>query len=367
MAGVPDPVNILLVDDQAKNLVVLEGLLEQPGRNLLQATSGNDALRLLLKHEVALALLDVEMPGMDGYEVAQLMRAREQTRFVPIIFITAGDRSEERTFRGYEAGAVDFLYKPINAHTLTSKVNVFLELFRKGRELEQTSAALREKIADLENVAHTLGHDLRAPLRSIVGFSRILEEELGGKLDGDAKKALERVVQGGQRMSQMVDGLYTLLRVSSAERGSADVDTAVVLRDVIENLRGDLAPAGANVTSDALPRVRGSTVLIGQILQNLIANAVRFRGPEPPAIHVSAERSGDAWRFAVRDNGIGIDPRDRARVFKLYERVDARTSGTGVGLALCRRAVERLGGTIWVGDHDRPGTTFYFTIPASPP
>jgi signal transduction histidine kinase len=317
----------------------------------------------LLKHEIALALLDVEMPGMDGYEVAQLMRSHEQTRLVPIIFVTAGHRSEERTFRGYEVGAVDFLYKPINAHTLTSKVAVFLELFRKGRELERTSAALREKVADLENVAHTLGHDLRAPLRSILGFSRILEEELGDKLDGEAKKALDRVTQGGQRMSQMVDGLYTLLRLSAAERGSADVDTGAVFRDVVENLRGDLTPAGATVTCGDLPRVRANAVLIGQILQNLIANAVRFRGAEPPAIHVGADHTGEGWRFSVRDNGIGIDPRDRARVFKLYERVDARSGGTGVGLALCRRAVEKLGGTIWVGDHDRPGTTFYFTIP----
>jgi two-component system, sensor histidine kinase and response regulator len=369
-----DTVNILLVDDQPKNLIVLEGLLEQPGRELLRATSGNEALRFLLKHEVALALLDVEMPGMDGYEVAQLMRSREQTRLIPIIFVTAGDRSEERQFRGYEAGAVDFLYKPINAHTLTSKVNVFIDLFRKTRELarvnaalEHATAALREKIADLEDVSHTLGHDLRAPLRSIRGFSQILAEELGDKVDGDAKRALERVMQGGERMTKMLDGLYSLLRVSSAERGSADVDTAAVFRDVVENLRGDLAAAGATVTSDALPRVRGNTVLIGQILQNLIANGVKFRGAEAPAIHVGAERIADAWQFSVRDNGPGIAPDDRARVFKLYERISSASAGTGVGLALCRRAVEKLGGTIWVGDNAAPGATFYFTVPDPAP
>ena len=366
-----DPVSILIVDDQPKNLTVLEGLLEQPGVQLVRATSGNDALRCLLKQEVALVLLDVEMPGMDGYEVAQLMRAREQTRLIPIIFVTAGDRSEERTFRGYEAGAVDFLYKPINSHTLTHKVNVFLELFRKTRQLErvnrtlqETSESLREKVADLENVSHTLGHDLRSPLRSIIGFSRVLAEELGETLEGDAKSALERVMQGGERMSRMVDGLYALLRVSSSERGSAEVDTAIVLRDVVENLRSDLDAAGATVSSASLPRVRGNTVLVGQILQNLIANAIKFRGAEPPAIQVSARRVTDAWQFSVRDNGVGIAPADRARVFKLFERVDAKSAGTGVGLALCRRAVEKLGGTIWVDANEgAPGATFFFTVP----
>src|SRR5690349_19274144 len=126
----PTPVNLLLVDDKPENLVVLDELLKHPDRELLKATSGNDALRILLKHEVALVLLDVEMPRMAGYEIAQIMRSADMTKLVPIIFVTAGDRSEERTFRGYEAGAVDFLYKPINPHTLKSKVNVFIELYR---------------------------------------------------------------------------------------------------------------------------------------------------------------------------------------------------------------------------------------------
>src|SRR6185503_373184 len=174
-------VNILLVDDKQENLVALEQLLEQPGRQLICAHSGNDALRLLLKHEFAVVLLDVEMPAMDGYEVAELMRSAERTRLVPIIFVTSGDRSEERTFRGYEAGAVDFLYKPISAHTLKSKVDVFVDLYRKTQQLtqanstlERTSALLREKISDLENVSQTLSHDLRAPLRSIRSFTQIL-------------------------------------------------------------------------------------------------------------------------------------------------------------------------------------------------
>src|SRR5215510_4721099 len=136
------PVNILLVDDKSENLMALEEVLRQPDRQLFRAGSGNDALRLVLKHDFAVVLLDVEMPGMDGYETAQLMRSAERSKLVPIIFVTAGDRSDERAFRGYETGAVDFLYKPLNIHTLKCKVDVFVELYRKTRELARANEAL---------------------------------------------------------------------------------------------------------------------------------------------------------------------------------------------------------------------------------
>jgi len=363
-------VNLLLVDDKPENLVVLAELLEQPDRKLLKATSGNEALRLLLKNEVALVLLDLEMPGMDGYEVAQLMRAVEGTRLVPIIFVTAGDRSEERTFRGYEAGAVDFLYKPINAHTLRSKVNVFIDLHRKraelqrvNAELESTSASLREKITDLENVSHTLSHDLRAPLRSIRSFAQIVAETQLDKLDDEGRDALTRVIKAADRMARMVDDLYRLLRLSGDEAAASDVSTVAVLDEVVAGLRSDLEQVQATVTYDGLPTVRGNRQLLAQIFQNLIANAIQFRGPEQPRVTITAQRLAKDWRFSITDNGVGIQKEDRERVFRLFQRASSDGSGSGVGLTLCKRAVEKLGGTIWVAPDDPPGTTFCFTIP----
>jgi two-component system, sensor histidine kinase and response regulator len=363
-------VNILLVDDKPENLVALEELLRDPGRRLVKASSGNDALRMLLKHDFAVVLLDVEMPEMDGYEVAQLMRSTERTRLIPIVFVTAGDRSEERTFRGYEAGAVDFLYKPIEAHTLTSKVDVFVELYRKTHELaaanadlERTTAMLHDKIADLENVSYTLSHDLRGPLRSINAFAHILAESLAGALDADQRDALDRVQRGSRRIAEMVDELFELLRVGSQNAPRAPVDVASVLAGVLEALRGDIARSGVRVTCDALPTVHSNRMLVGQILQNLIANAIKFCGDREPAVHVTAQRRDDAWEFAVRDNGIGIRAEERERVFRMFERVGGSdVAGTGVGLALCKRAVEKLGGRIWFESVPGEGTTFYFTI-----
>jgi len=366
-------VNILLVDDKQENLVALEELLRKPDRWLVKASSGNDALRLLLKHEFAVVLLDVEMPAMDGYEVAELMRSTERTRLVPIIFVTAGDRSEDRTFRGYEAGAVDFLYKPIDAHTLETKVGVFVELYRKTRELgqanaelERTSSLLRDKVADLENVSQTLSHDLRAPLRSIRGFTQVLAESLAGKLDAEQADAIERVLQAGARMAGMIDELFELLRLGAQDAPCTPVDVAGVVAGVLDNLRSDISTHSAQITCDELPTVHTNRGLLGQLLQNLISNAIKFHAAGPPVVHVGAKRRVDGWELAVRDNGLGIGADDQQRVFRMFERVTSSVPGTGVGLALCKRAIGKLGGRIWLDSAPGAGTTFYFTIPDQP-
>jgi signal transduction histidine kinase len=371
------PLNILLVDDKPENLLALETILRQPDRQLFRASSGNEALRLLLKHDFALVLLDVEMPEMDGYETAQLMRSEQRTRHLPIIFVTAGDRSDQRTFRGYEVGAVDFLQKPINAHILKSKVAVFAELHRKSEELkaqsaalERTSAALHEKVADLENVNRTLSHDLRAPLRSIHAFAEVLRDALGAELEGDAADALRRILRASARMGRMLDDLFGLLRVSAADGVLTDLEAEPVLVEVLESLRSDLQQSGAEVSHEPLPQVRAHPTLLAQILQNLIGNAIKFAGAgAPPRIHISAEPTGTGFRFAVRDHGVGIDPAARERIFKVFERVGDTSAvpGTGVGLALCKRAVEKLGGKIWVEPTPGKGSTFYFTVLAPDP
>jgi signal transduction histidine kinase len=235
-------------------------------------------------------------------------------------------------------------------------------------DLQRTSAELREKVADLENVSNTLSHDLRAPLRSIRAFSEVLAESLHDKIDADAdaRDALQRVLRGGERMGRMLDDLYRLLRISGAEVSAGEVSIMAVLNDVTQNLKTDLEQAGATVTHGELPTIRSNALLIGQILQNLIANAIKFHGPERPVVTVDVTRRPSDWEFSVRDNGIGIAPGARERVFRLFERLSSNGSGTGVGLALCKRAVEKLGGRIWIDAHDGPGTTFAFAIPHEP-
>jgi signal transduction histidine kinase len=237
-------------------------------------------------------------------------------------------------------------------------------LEERAAQLERVSSSLRAKNSDLENVSQTLSHDLRAPLRSIRSFSQVLAESAQDKLDPDAADALARILRGSERMGTMLDDLYRLLRLSSDEAVSAEVDSNAVLRDVTENLRSDLAQSGGTITHDPLPKIRGSAMLLGQIFQNLIANAIKFHGTDQPQIHVEAVRVADSWQFSVRDNGVGIEPDARERVFRLFERLSSSGTGTGIGLTLCKRAVEKLGGRIWIEDASGPGTTFCFTIPA---
>jgi signal transduction histidine kinase len=225
---------------------------------------------------------------------------------------------------------------------------------------------LREKVSDLENVSQTLSHDLRAPLRSIRSFSQILAESLSGKLDAEQADALDRVQRGTARMTHMIDELFELLKVSGDDTPYSDVDVGAVLADVLENLRSEIERSGARISHGELPTVHANRMLIGQILQNLVSNAIKFCGDRDPAVQITADRRGDAWEFSVRDSGVGILPEDRERVFRLFERVGKTTMGTGVGLALCRRAIEKLGGKIWVHQENTTGTTFRFTIPHRP-
>lgn len=361
------PSNILIVDDRGENRYALEQLLEHPERKIYSVSSGEDALRVALEREFALILLDVEMPVMDGYETAQLLRGTKRTRLVPIIFVTAGDRTVERTFRGYESGAIDYLFKPIDPHVLRSKVELFVQLHRRTNELERTSAELRQRIADLEYVHQTLSHDLRAPLRHIRAFSQIALES-ATQLDPAAADALARVARATDRLRTMIDDLYSLLRLSADASESVPTELGTLLeQEVLEALRGEIESSGAVIKHDPLPKVVANRRLVAQTLQNLIANAIRFRGVDTPVVTVGAQRATDAWQISVSDNGVGIETSERENVFRLFTRLDAQRSGSGVGLALCSRAVEKLGGKIWVESSPPRGSTFLFTIPDRPP
>jgi light-regulated signal transduction histidine kinase (bacteriophytochrome) len=258
---------------------------------------------------------------------------------------------------------------------LRSKVDVFIQLHRNATELkavngalELTSAELRRRVADLQSVNQTLSHDLRAPLRSIDGFSRILSESYRGKLDEEADRYLLRIANACARMSRMLDDLYRLLRIGGADQSFVSVDSHVVLEGVIEDLRADIQATGAVVSAGPMPTVPANPTLLALILQNLIANAIKFRGAEAPQIHVSVERESAGWRFSIKDNGIGIETQFAGKVFGLFQRLTNDTvPGTGVGLALCKQSVEKHGGAIWVESEAGRGCTFYFTIPAAQP
>jgi PAS domain S-box-containing protein len=231
---------------------------------------------------------------------------------------------------------------------------------------KRAEEALQTTNTELQHFAYALTHDLQEPLRMVVNFTELLAQEYAGKLGKDADKFISYSVQGALRIEALLKALLAYWEVSERERGSITaIDCGAVLSKTLFNLQAAIAESGAVVTSGLLPTVAAEEVLLMQLFQNLISNSIKYRGTETPRIHVSAEREGEGWRFAVRDNGIGIDPEDAERVFGMFKRLHgSEIPGTGIGLAICKKVVERQGGRIWVESEAGRGATFKFTIPS---
>jgi len=401
MSMEPEPADgrmkILLVDDTPENLVSLEAALMGLGENLVMAQSGKEALRHLLNDDFAAILLDVRMPEMDGFETAELIRSRPRSRQILILFLT-GYRNEEHLFRGYDLGAVDFLFKPIVPEVLRSKVAVFVELSRSNAKLRQQADALRKQAEDLHRVeqevrrlntslearvlkrteelvrsneelqqfAYVASHDLREPLRTVSIYAQLLAKRYQGRLDGDADQFIRFIVQNAERMETLVHDLLDFSRIDV--RGmdffaATNCDSA--LDDAIGNIRPLVEESGASITRDPLPRVMGDAVQLTRLFQNLLVNSIKYRNSDAPRIHVSSRENGEEYLFSVKDNGIGIDPQYSEKIFGIFRVLQPRdrSSGSGMGLAICRKIVTRHAGRIWVESALGHGATFYWTIP----
>ena len=234
------------------------------------------------------------------------------------------------------------------------------------RALQLHMKELERSNADLEQFAYVASHDLQEPLRMIASFTQLLAKRYKGKLDSDADEFIAYIVDGSTRMHRLINDLLAYARLSSRAAEFVPTDCEAVFADAVSNLGSAMEENGATVTHDPLPTVMADKDQLSRLFQNLLSNAIKFRAADPPVVHVSARRSGNEWLFSVRDNGIGIDPEQFERVFLVFQRLHGKSeySGTGVGLAICRKIVERHGGKIWIESHAGKGSTFYFTLPA---
>src|SRR5262249_29049308 len=232
------------------------------------------------------------------------------------------------------------------------------------RELARRTAELQRLNEELQQFAYIVSHDLNEPLRTVASFVSLLAKRYQGKLDANADKYIAFVVDGARRMQQMIQDLLSYTRAGGPAAERAAVDCEAVLAQVVSDLQAVITEQQATVTHDPLPTVTGEATRLKQVLQNLIASALKFRGEAPPRGDAWARRVDGHWQFAVRDNGIGIDPRQAGRLFQVFQRLHPRGEypGTGIGLAICKKIVERHGGRIWVESQPGAGATFYFTI-----
>jgi two-component system sensor histidine kinase/response regulator len=368
--------NILVVDDNRAKRTALKAILEPLGQEVVEAVSGGDALRHLLREDFAVILLDVRMPAMDGFETAELIRSRQQSELTPIIFVTAFEQAETNIGRGYDLGAVDFVFAPVVPDILRAKVTVFVELYRVQKELRRYRNQLEELVQErttaltainreLEAFGYAVSHDLRAPLLALGRLSDKLLRDSAGILDATAKDDLQRIRRASLGMTSLFDGLQALFRLTGGEIRREHSDVSAIANEIVEALRAaDPEREVAVDIADDLA-VSGDPRLVRILLSNLIGNAWKFTSKRRGAcISIGREIVDGESRIYVRDNGAGFDMIDGHRLFGAFKRLHSQSDfpGVGIGLATVQRIINRHGGRIWAEGAVDEGATFYFVL-----
>ncbi|WP_295851118.1 hybrid sensor histidine kinase/response regulator [uncultured Xylophilus sp.] len=388
---------ILIVDDLPENLLALDALIRQDGLRIHQAHSADEALALLLRHEFALAILDVQMPGMNGFELAELMRGTERTRHIPIVFVSAAGRELNYAFQGYESGAVDFLHKPLDPHAVRSKVHVFVDLYRQRiairhqletieearrrqerlvEELQATQAELQRAVRMRDDFMSMVSHEMRTPLNTLFLEAQVRKMHLArGNTKPFEPPQLRAMIERDERYIQsMIRLIDDMLDVTRLQRGTLSIapkrfDIATLVGRIVEGFTHQAAAADCTVSLKAPASLETELdeFRIEQVVANLLTNAFRY-GPGKP-VEVLLDEWNGGVRIDVRDYGRGIATEDQQRIFQQFERaVDNKVSaGLGLGLYIVRQIVEAHGGTISVASTLGEGATFSVWLPKAAP
>lgn len=403
-----EAIKILIVDDKKENLLSLQVILADRGYQFVEATSGKDALRILLKNQdFAIILMDVQMPLMDGFETAEMIRQSEKLKHVPIIFLTANMNTNEYIFKGYQSGAVDYMIKPLSPEILQAKVMVFTELFRKNQELrkkeEETHALnemilkankelasqyaaiekhadeLKKKNMELDAFTYISSHDLQEPLRKIQTFANLIMSNEYANLSDDGKTKFDRILYACNRMRELINSLLTFSRATLVDRRYETVDLNTIIKDVKEALNENLNEKGATISTDFHDTAKIIPFQFVQLMENLIHNAIKFARTETPleitiksrlvnGIDLKIENLATDVNYchiSFGDNGIGFEPQHSEKIFGVFQKLHGRDvyEGTGIGLAIVKKIVENHNGYIDAVGEPMQGATFNIYIP----
>jgi signal transduction histidine kinase len=355
------PINILLVDDRPENLISLESILEEEGRTILKANSGEEALVIALEKDIAMILLDVQMPGMDGFEVARLLKENSHTKDIAIIFVTALSKDEKYSIQGYEEGAVDYLLKPLDTFVVQAKVNVFTKLYLQKRELKENNELLQRTNKQLDEFVYIVSHDLKAPLRGLSSLASFLEDELGENPKPEVLDLLTMMKSRTSRMQQLIDGILHYSRLANSKGQSETVD----VKDLISNIIDLISPPDSisfNV-ADNLPKINCEKIKLHEVFQNLISNAIKYMDKAEGKIVIGFQDKDDEFEFWVKDNGMGIKPEHQEKIFGLFQTLlpKDQCESTGIGLTIVKKIIESENGRITVSSKYGEGSTFGFT------
>ena len=385
--------NLLIVDDLPENLLALEALIKREDRTVFKALSADEALSLLLQHEFALAILDVQMPGMNGFELAELMRSTERTKNIPIVFVSAAGRELNYAFKGYESGAVDFLHKPLDIHAVKSKVNVFVDLYRQRKAMKQQVEALehsrREQEALLKELQSTqnelehavrmrddfmsiVSHEVRTPLNGLILETQLRKLHLAkGNVAAFTLDKLSAMVDRDERqIKSLIRLVEDMLDVSRIRTGKLSIrpsrfDLVQLVSNLLDSFSAQISNAESTLSFTAEGPVMGTwdEFRIEQVVVNLLTNALRYGSHNPIDVRVYCE--GGQARVDVLDHGIGVSEENQKRIFQQFERVSANhvIAGLGLGLFISEQIVAAHGGSISIDSEEGKGSLFRVSLP----
>lgn len=384
---------LLIVDDKPENLQALEAIIRHEGRQIFQASSGDQALALLLEHEFAMAILDVQMPDMNGFELAEMMRSTEKTRHIPIVFVSAAGKELNYAFKGYETGAVDFLHKPLDIHAVQSKVNVFVALYQQRNESRRQVLALEISRAQQEALLKDLhfaqeelqravrmrddfmsmvAHELRTPLNTLFLESQLRTLQLDRNNteffnEGNLRKMVERDRRQIESMVRLIDDMLDVSRIRSGQLSIRRQPTELssLLQRVVNDLSAQAVSSGSTIELETIEPVTGmwDQFRIEQMLINLLTNALRYGAQKP--VTVSGVVQADSVHIRVQDRGIGISDENLQRIFAPFERAlnSDSSGGLGLGLYITQQLAESHGGFVRVESVVDEGSTFTVVLP----
>jgi two-component system, sensor histidine kinase and response regulator len=368
-----DKPKILVVDDRVENLIAIETVLRDMDVELIRATSGNEALKHTLHHQFALALIDIQMPEMDGYELAAILREEEKTSNIPFIFISGIYTDHINVFKGYERGAFSFIAKPFQPEMLINKVKFFIEIYhheailkKLNEDLESKNTELKNLNNDLEAFSYSVSHDLRTPLRFINGYAQIILEDHADQVDEETKRLLNIISANAKKMGILIDELLSFSKLGKREVNKGNVNMNALLKSALEEIKASEEAKKVTWNIQNLPDCYGDYHLLKQVLINLISNAVKYSAKKSsPQIEIGSETNENENIYYIKDNGVGFDMKYADKLFHVFQRLHTLTEfeGTGVGLAFVHRIVTRHNGKVWAESYKDKGATFYFSIP----
>lgn len=365
---------VLHVEDNMLDAELVAQTLRRGGfsASIIVVQTEKDFEQQLHAHHPDVVLADYNLPQWKGMEALDILR--RELMDIPLILVS-GALGDVTAVGCIKRGATDYVLKDGLARLPEAIRRALQEkcLLRLRRDAEENLGKKVDELArsnaELEQFAYVASHDLQEPLRMVASYTQLLAERYRGRLDEDADKFIGYAIEGALRMQTLVRDLLAFSRVGRAGNARESVDCNAVWDEILQTLGPAIQQSGAVVTRGALPLVWADRTQLAQVLQNLIGNAIKFRGEAPPVIHVQAEQAGQQWLFSVTDNGIGIPPEQVEHIFVIFQRLHTRTEypGNGIGLAICKRIVEHYGGKIWVEPQPGPGSVFKFTLPCDQP